>query len=153
MSVNDGAHPVLSKIPLIISPSLRPPQAVTLPMEYKRLNGLPPPSDYSGTLDQIISDAEQFKSIARERLDVRVGAYDKWKKDTEVREIEEKRKIAPGYLDSTHKILQPKRTNTAPNSYSNSASVSPPPPASASANASTSSISELDYVFGKTTLG
>lgn len=136
----------LSKVPLIINPSLRPPQAVTLPFNYNRLPREAQQSAVkSQTLDQIQSDSQNFINTITDRDTQRTNAYNQWIEKVRSNEIEEKRRIAPGYLDSSHKILQPtRRTETT----------SPQSPQSATSNSnnSNSNESELDQVFGKVSI-
>ncbi|CAG78014.1 YALI0F09427p [Yarrowia lipolytica CLIB122] len=106
-------HPLLSQVPLIVSPSIRPPQAVTLPFEYKSLPANMPQAvnedDILDTLGQLSQKLEQLEQDHR----AAVATYQSWRENVDQQTREEQRKIAPGYLDSVDRILVPqKRTET-----------------------------------------
>ena len=104
------AHPLLSQVPLIVSPSLRPPQAVTLPYNYHKLpSSMPAEAGNLETLEQIITDSSGFLDALDSKHTERQEAYASWKKQVLQQEIQEKRRIAPGYLDTSDRILQPLR--------------------------------------------
>lgn len=111
--VTNTAHPLLSQVPLIVSPSIRPPQAVTLPFEYKSLPANMPQAvnedDILDTLGQLSQKLEQLEQDHR----AAVATYQSWRENVDQQTREEQRKIAPGYLDSVDRILVPqKRTET-----------------------------------------
>ncbi|KAG5363406.1 hypothetical protein CJU89_2578 [Yarrowia sp. B02] len=102
-------HPLLSQVPLIVSPSIRPPQAVTLPFEYKSLPANMPQAtredDILDTLGQLSHKLEQLEQDHREA----VATYQSWRDNVDQQTREEQRKIAPGYLDSADRILVPQK--------------------------------------------
>lgn len=138
-------HPILAQIPLIVSPSLRPPQAVTLPFNFNKLpSTAPPPGVKEESLDEIIESSQGFLQVLDERRERRTKAFADWKQHVDKEEIEEKRKIAPGYLDTDNRILQPlKRQETG-----ESDSI---PPESTQQQPS-SEVNQLDKVFGEVSL-
>lgn len=103
------AHPLLSQVPLIVSPSIRPPQAVTLPFEYKSLPANMPQSvredDILDTLSQLGAKLEQLENDHRDA----VATYQSWRENVDQLTREEQRKIAPGYLDSADRMLVPQK--------------------------------------------
>jgi hypothetical protein len=71
-----------------------------------------------------------------------------WEKSIADRELMEKRRVAPGYLDTGIQILEPTRKSVAPNitEHQQAAATSAVPE---SIQASTEAGDELDRVFGK----
>lgn len=106
------AHPILSQIPLIISPFLHLPKAVTLPFNFNKLpSTLPNSSVTQEAVDYIIKDSEQFSHFVSTQHEQREKQYDQWLEDVIQLDLKEKRKIAPGYLDSGNRILQPMKAD------------------------------------------
>uniref|UniRef100_A0A060T3L7 ARAD1C38302p n=1 Tax=Blastobotrys adeninivorans TaxID=409370 RepID=A0A060T3L7_BLAAD len=133
-------HPVLSQIPLIVTS--RPPQSVTLPFNFNKLPSSLPATEVNETLDRVIQDSSLFVEASERRRKDRIGAYEEWKRNVDRREIEEKRRIAPGYLDSSNKILLPTR-NQEPSQHE------PAQDEQDKSNAQQSEISEIDKAFGR----
>ncbi|KAI5820586.1 hypothetical protein BZA77DRAFT_301128 [Pyronema omphalodes] len=120
---------VLSQIPLLASPHISLPSAVTLPYSYQTLpHGLPPPStgsnpgegyivSPSGTVSQtpeavlhsihtLLSHIQSERSEAEE-------AWNTWERGIQERELMEKRRVAPGWLDTGVTILEPVKAGGA----------------------------------------
>lgn len=132
-------------MPLIISPYFQPPKAVTLPVNYTKLpSSLPPAVTITQqdveTVQQNIIQVKEFMETTRNDL---LNEYQQWKSDVESQEVKEKRRIAPGYLDSGNRLLQPvKRADSG----ASSTSTSPPP------LTQNQELNEIDKVFGKVSI-
>lgn len=104
------AQPVLAQIPLIISPFIQPPKAVTLPFNFNKLPPSIPPPPSNCTVEDVENISKSAKQvqefIERTRTELQ-DEYKQWRVEVERREVEEKRRIAPGYLDSGNRMLQP----------------------------------------------
>ena len=96
----------LSQIPLIKSPFVQLPQAVTLPYDYAQLpplSALPIiPSIPSLSSDESDSGAQRQARIAAAR-----SRYEQWESESQARKIREARRIAPGFLDTGVTLLTP----------------------------------------------
>lgn len=135
------AHPILSQIPLIISPFLHPPKAVTLPFNFNKLpSALPASAVTVDAVNYIATDSQQFADFVGAQHAQRKQHYDKWMNGVVERDLKEKRKIAPGYLDSTNRILQPTRLESK---------VEIPSPLSKPVE---QEVNEIDKVFGKVSI-
>ncbi|KAA8917708.1 hypothetical protein TRICI_000147 [Trichomonascus ciferrii] len=140
-----AGHPILTQIPLIVSPSLRPPQAVTLPFNFNKLPSTAPPQNVKEeSLDEIIESSEGFLRALDQRRERREKAFADWKEHVDKEEIEEKRRIAPGYLDTNNRILQPLKRQETGESDSQSPDATQQP--------SSSELNQLDKVFGEVSL-
>jgi len=69
-----------------------------------------------------------------------------WEKSIEDRELMEKRRVAPGYLDTELRILEPTRSTPAPAPIPAPAAPAAAPPVQAGASGGGE---ELDRVFGR----
>ncbi|KAK6495191.1 hypothetical protein TWF481_003217 [Arthrobotrys musiformis] len=160
-----NAHKLLAQIPLTVSPFAGLPTSITLPYDYVSLPAsLPPPSS-----NQIVSPSGQ-SSISPDQLIVDCGnlaahltneaktakeEIEKWVKSIEERELMEKRRVAPGWLDTGVMMLEPtKKSGTpvtggaaAPSSVSEPKSLGVPAPAGYSKQAASPG-EELDRAFG-----
>ncbi|KAI1125865.1 hypothetical protein F5Y10DRAFT_222404 [Nemania abortiva] len=126
---DDRTHPLLAQVPLTVSPFVTLPTAATLPYTYKPMpSTLPPPSTgvtgaggdekpkyvvspsgHAAHPDDIIASCQGLQAhIAKmqedaerelRELDERIRA----------RELAEKRRVAPGWLDSEARLLEPER--------------------------------------------
>lgn len=129
-----GPHPLLAQVPLTVSPFINLPTSVTLPYTYKSVpTTLPPsvtvdPSNPDGKARFIVSlsgehaahpddilagcrSLEQHLNKTRSDADQAINA---WKESIRQRELAEKRRVAPGWLDREEKLLQPSRTSHSP---------------------------------------
>jgi hypothetical protein len=130
----------LSQVRLIISPFYKPPQAVTLPINYNKLpTTLPPQVEADEVLRRICQDSEGFIGSLDGRRNERLNSYKDWKSNVDRQETEEQRKIAPGYLDTTERILQPTRNQA--HSIEEQPGAEPEPKAEDQVN-------EIDQIFG-----
>lgn len=127
-----GTHPLLAQVPLTVSPFINLPTSVTLPYTYKAMPSTLPPSatgitsadsadgtnkpryvvsqsGHAAHPDDIIASCRALQDhicklqadAERElrELDERIKA----------RELAEKRRVAPGWLDSDARLLEPER--------------------------------------------
>lgn len=123
-----GTHPLLAQVPLTVSPFINLPTSTTLPYTYKPMPSTLPPSSITPSTadakppryvisqsghaahpDDIIASCRALQSYVatlqrdseREllELDERIRA----------RELAEKRRVAPGWLDSEARLLEPER--------------------------------------------
>ncbi|EMR10193.1 hypothetical protein PNEG_01466 [Pneumocystis murina B123] len=104
------------KISLIISPSLFIPEPITLPYEYCSLT-LETPKPLEEVFE-CISDIKTSSLNHYEHLNKKFLIWSErlkqWEASAEARYLYEIRKIAPGYLDTNERLLQP--TLTKPSS-------------------------------------
>ncbi|KAJ5602776.1 hypothetical protein N7537_005732 [Penicillium hordei] len=127
-------HPLLAQVPLTVSPFINLPTSVTLPYTYKSVpSSLPPsvtidPSSPDGKARYVVSPSgghaahpddvlaachslEHHLNMARANAD---QAINSWKESIKQRELAEKRRLAPGWLDREEKLLQPSRASMSP---------------------------------------
>ncbi|EWC45925.1 hypothetical protein DRE_04932 [Drechslerella stenobrocha 248] len=113
------AHKLLAQIPLTVSPFAGLPTSITLPYDYVSLPAsLPPPSSSqivspsgqsSISPDQLIADCNNLIAHLTNETKVAKDEIDKWVKSIEDRELMEKRRVAPGWLDTGVMMLEPKK--------------------------------------------
>ncbi len=128
-AVVPGAHPLLAQIPLTVSPFISLPTAPTLPYTYKSLpSTLPPsstgegagtetakpkyvvsPSGHAAHPDEIIASCEALAGHLQKMQDDAAQTLRSWQDAIRDRELAEKRRVAPGWLDREEKILEPQR--------------------------------------------
>ncbi|KAI1135201.1 hypothetical protein F5Y05DRAFT_421631 [Hypoxylon sp. FL0543] len=125
---DDRTHPLLAQVPLTVSPFVSLPTAATLPYTYKAMpSTLPPPasgvtgasddkvkyvvatSGHAAHPDDIVASCRALRDhIARMQDDA-----ERLLRDLEARirdrELAEKRRVAPGWLDSDARLLQPEK--------------------------------------------
>ncbi|KAK9386988.1 hypothetical protein V1515DRAFT_602547 [Lipomyces mesembrius] len=108
--MHDAAtHSFLSQIPLIISPFLKLPQPVALPLNYATLpRGLPPSSTARfNEVKAIVASIDEQQRLATEQQNKSKDKVSQWESDVLRQETMQQRRIAPGYLDSDVHILHP----------------------------------------------
>ncbi|KAL5115600.1 hypothetical protein ACEQ8H_006487 [Pleosporales sp. CAS-2024a] len=127
---DEHPHPLLAQVPLTISPFLSLPTATPLPYSYKSLPSTLPQSilqnaDYvtssagtSAAPDAILASClalqehlQKLEADARQTLR-------QWEDKRKAEDLAEKRRLAPGWLDSRVHILKPETgdaSNTAGN--------------------------------------
>jgi hypothetical protein len=128
-------HPLLAQVPLSVSPFISLPTAPPLPHTYKSLpSTLPPsitvdpssstptepvkyvisPSGHTSSPAEILSSCRALQA----HLSAAHAAADKtiseWEASIKERELAEKRRLAPGWLDSSQKILEPTKAPSNP---------------------------------------
>jgi len=124
------SHPLLAQVPLTVSPFISLPSAVTLPYTYKSVPSTLPPSiavdpnsndkpqyvvSSSGHVarpEDIISSCTALQEhIQRTQADSERAIRD-WEAEIKERELAEKRRVAPGWLDRDEKILEPTKVSS-----------------------------------------
>ncbi|PGH07280.1 hypothetical protein GX51_01824 [Blastomyces parvus] len=119
-------HPLLAQIPLTVSPFISLPTATTLPYTYKSVPSTLPPSaivDPSGLEkaryvispggghaahpSDILASCEALEKHMKKIREDSLAAIKDWEESIKQRDLAEKRRIAPGWLDRDEKLLQP----------------------------------------------
>jgi len=118
-------HQLLAQIPLAVSPFISLPTATTLPYTYKTVPSTLPPSvtvDISGSgkaryvvspgghaahPDEILASCQALEDHMKKLQAEGEAAIRDWEESIKQRELEEKRRVAPGWLDREEKLLQP----------------------------------------------
>ena len=124
---SSGPHPLLAQIPLTVSPFISLPKATTLPYTYKSLPSTLPPSStgedngtdkpkyvvsasgHAAHPDEIIASCQALQAHIQKLQDDAEKAIKDWEAGIKERELAEKRRVAPGWLDRDEKILEPQR--------------------------------------------
>lgn len=125
-----GSHPLLQQTPLSVNPFIDLPKPPTLPHNYASIPSTLPPSaihapsapsnpelpayvtSSSGFAAHPTSIISQNRALLDQLSSQRRDAAEKvrkWEHDIEERELQEKRRRAPGWLDSESKLLQPEK--------------------------------------------
>ncbi|KFZ02778.1 hypothetical protein V501_09460, partial [Pseudogymnoascus sp. VKM F-4519 (FW-2642)] len=128
--MNDSkAHPLLAQVPLTVSPFISLPTATTLPYTYKTLPSTLPPSSTTTTSaagtgskpqyvvspgtghaahpDEILASCRALQAYIAKVQDDAERELRGWEEGRRARELAEKRRVAPGWLDSESRILEP----------------------------------------------
>ena len=138
-------HPLLQQLPLTVSPFLSLPTAVPLPYSYKQLPSTLPPSvtdpqptsqsqsddpqqqppqqaqyvvsqsGHRAHPDQIIASCRDLQAHLRKLQDDARATIQKWDERIRERELAEKRRVAPGWLDvnQNERMLVPERRDVS----------------------------------------
>jgi hypothetical protein len=119
-------------VPLTVSPFISLPTATTLPYTYKTLpNSLPPSSTgddpaaekpkfvvsstgLAAHPEDIIASCKALQDHLKKQQDDAQDLLQRWQVDIAERELAEKRRLAPGWLDRQEKILEPERRGSVP---------------------------------------
>ncbi|KAL9618123.1 MAG: hypothetical protein Q9160_007130 [Pyrenula sp. 1 TL-2023] len=123
------SHPLLAQVPLTVSPFISLPTAVTLPYTYKAVQSSLPPSITADTIgtekpkyvvsssghaakpDEILASCNALQEhIKNARLESQ-NKITEWEAGIRDRELAEKRRVAPGWLDREEKILEPTKAD------------------------------------------
>ncbi|CAG8012940.1 unnamed protein product [Penicillium salamii] len=127
-------HPLLAQIPLTVSPFINLPTSVTLPYTYKSVASILPPSvtvdpsnpdekaryvvsssgEHAAHPDDILAACHSLETHLNKTRSDADQAIAAWEDSIKQRELAEKRRLAPGWLDREEKLLQPSRTSVAP---------------------------------------
>lgn len=120
-------HPLLAQVPLTVSPFVSLPRATTLPYTYKPLPSTLPPSStasavgverekyvmsasgHAASPENIIASCRALESHIQKTQEEAERAIKDWEISLKEEELAEKRRVAPGWLDRTEKILEPQR--------------------------------------------
>jgi hypothetical protein len=118
---------LLAQIPLTVSPFISLPTATTLPYTYKSLpstlprssigdaNGGEKPkyvvssSGHAAHPDEILESCRTLQAHLQKLQDDADRTLQEWEASIRERDLAEKRRIAPGWLDREERILQPGR--------------------------------------------
>ena len=167
-------------MPLTVSPFISLPSATTLPYTYKPLPSTLPPSstaDSSGTErekyivsasghaaspEDIMKSCQALQEHMKKTEEDTEKAIREWEQSLREQDLAEKRRLAPGWLDRSEKILEPERKSLG---VSPSAIAQPQQPASIMDNdindtsgkglhhSEDSAGNELDRAFGSIDIG
>ncbi|KAI9762567.1 MAG: hypothetical protein M4579_000370 [Chaenotheca gracillima] len=128
---DDRPSPLLAQIPLTVSPFVSLPRATTLPYSYKSLPSTLPrsatgevsdsekpryvvsSSGHAAHPDEIIASCQALQKHIQTAQEEADRVLREWDDSIKERELAEKRKVAPGWLDSDAKILEPERKKAA----------------------------------------
>jgi hypothetical protein len=126
------AHPLLAQVPLTVSPFISLPTATTLPYTYKTLPSTLPPSSTGTTStatdekpkyvvsasghaahpDEIVASCKALQAYIAKEQDDADRELKAWEDAIKDRELAEKRRVAPGWLDSEARILEPAKRDS-----------------------------------------
>ncbi|KAI2470829.1 hypothetical protein F4781DRAFT_441433 [Annulohypoxylon bovei var. microspora] len=126
---DDRTHPLLAQVPLTVSPFVSLPTAATLPYTYKTMpSTLPPPisgvtgastpkpkyviapSGHAAHPHDIAASCEALRAHVSKTQAEAARALRDLEDRIRDRELAEKRRVAPGWLDSEARLLQPERS-------------------------------------------
>ncbi|CAD6443484.1 f5e88383-b227-42ae-9e3e-fd86fe42e99a [Sclerotinia trifoliorum] len=128
--MNDNrTHPLLAQVPLTVSPFVSLPTATTLPYTHKTLPSTLPPSStiasdsssdgkpkyvvsssgHAAHPDEIIASCKALQAYIQKAQDDADRELKAWEDAIAARELAEKRRVAPGWLDSDARILEPEK--------------------------------------------
>ncbi|KAE8389115.1 hypothetical protein ETB97_010680 [Aspergillus alliaceus] len=129
-------HPLLAQVPLTVSPFINLPSSVTLPYTYKSLPStlpasvtvdpsdpdaktryvLSPSGEHAASPEEILASCNSLEELLnKSRTDAEKAIKD-WEDSIVQRDLAEKRRVAPGWLDRDEKLLQPSRSMLDPRS-------------------------------------
>ncbi|RDL38665.1 uncharacterized protein BP5553_03005 [Venustampulla echinocandica] len=127
-------NPLLAQVPLTVSPFVSLPTATTLPYTYKTLPSTLPPSStgtpasssaeekapyvvstsgHGAHPDEIIASCRALQAYIQKVQDDADKELREWDEAMAARELAEKRRVAPGWLDSDARILEPERKDAS----------------------------------------
>lgn len=120
-------HPLLAQVPMTVSPFISLPTATTLPYTYKPLPSTLPPSStadangverknyvvsasgHAASPEDIIASSQALQAHIEKSQDDAKKAIEEWESSLRAEELAERRRLAPGWLDRTEKILEPEK--------------------------------------------
>ncbi|KAF7942592.1 uncharacterized protein EAE97_006046 [Botrytis byssoidea] len=131
--MDNRTHPLLAQVPLTVSPFVSLPTATTLPYTYKTLPSTLPPSSTAASAsssdgrsqyvvsssghaahpDEIIASCKALQAYIQKVQDDADRELKAWEDAIAARELAEKRRVAPGWLDSDARILEPEKKTVA----------------------------------------
>ncbi|KAL4787811.1 hypothetical protein BJX76DRAFT_317752 [Aspergillus varians] len=120
-------HPLLAQVPLTVSPFINLPTTVTLPYTYRSVPSTLPPSvtvdssnpdakpryvispsgEHAASPEDILASCKALEQHLNKTKSDADKAIKQWKESISARELAEKRRVAPGWLDRDEKLLQP----------------------------------------------
>lgn len=132
-----GSHPLLEQVPLTVSPFVSLPTATTLSYNYKTMPSNIPPSSlgieaasddpagqpkpkyvvsgsgHAAHPSDIIASCRALQSHVSKMQEDAERELGEFEDRVKTRELAEKRRVAPGWLDSDARILEPERNTSA----------------------------------------
>ncbi|OJJ48411.1 hypothetical protein ASPZODRAFT_140706 [Penicilliopsis zonata CBS 506.65] len=122
-------HPLLAQVPLTVSPFVNLPTSVTLPYTYKTVPTSLPPSvtidasqpdgkaryvvsasgEHAAHPEEILGACRSLEQHLKKTQADAQEAIQRWETSIRERDLAEKRRVAPGWLDRDEKLLQPSR--------------------------------------------
>lgn len=125
--IQPGPHPLLAQVPLTVSPFINLPSTVTLPYTYKSVPSTLPPSvtvdpsnpdakpryvisasgEHAASPEDILASCKALEQHLNKTNTDGDKAIKDWQESISARDLAEKRRVAPGWLDRDEKLLQP----------------------------------------------
>ncbi|KAK8032247.1 hypothetical protein PG990_001981 [Apiospora arundinis] len=132
---NTRTHPLLAQVPLTVSPFVTLPVAATLPYTYKNMPSTLPPSSTTGITnassssssadakpkyvisssghaahpDDIVASCRALQAHVTQMQEEAGRELRALEERIAARELAEKRRVAPGWLDSEARLLEPEK--------------------------------------------
>lgn len=118
-------------MPLTVSPFLSIPTAVTLPYTFRSVPASLPPSvlsdsqngertnfvksasGHAANPEDIIASCQKLQQHMSKSVQDALHLIKSWETEIKERDLAEKRRVAPGWLDRDEKILEPKKSSGA----------------------------------------
>jgi hypothetical protein len=136
-----GPHLLLAQVPLTVSPFINLPASVTLPYTYKSVPSTLPQSvlvdpsnpdskpryvfsssgEHAAHPDEILAACQSLEQHLNKTRSEAESSIKSWEEAIRQRELAEKRRVAPGWLDRDEKLLQPIQPSRAGGSFANKA--------------------------------
>jgi len=130
---DNRSHPLLAQVPLTVSPFVSLPTATTLPYTYKTLPSTLPQSStgtpttsggdksqyvvsssgHAAHPDEIIASCKALKEYIDKVQNDAEKELQSWEEAIKSRDLAEKRRVAPGWLDSDARILEPEKKTSS----------------------------------------
>ncbi|KAF4457762.1 hypothetical protein F53441_386 [Fusarium austroafricanum] len=167
-----GSHPLLEQVPLTVSPFVSLPTATTLSYNYKTMPSNIPPSSlgveaasdnpagqtkpkyvvsnsgHAAHPEDIISSCRALGAYVTKMQEDAERELREFDERIKARELAEKRRVAPGWLDSEMHILEPERSTPAQQQGAGNVPESQNFQSGTNQNATDDQGAELDRVFG-----
>ncbi|KAJ5776950.1 hypothetical protein N7520_000196 [Penicillium odoratum] len=122
-------HLLLAQVPLTVSPFINLPTSVTLPYTYKSITSTLPPSvtvdpsnldakaryvvspsgEHAAHPDEILASCQSLGQHLKKTQSDAESVIKAWEESIRDRDLAEKRRVAPGWLDRDEKLLQPRQ--------------------------------------------
>ncbi|KAL1902795.1 hypothetical protein Sste5346_000706 [Sporothrix stenoceras] len=128
---DNRSHPLLEQVPLTVSPFVHMPRATTLPYRYKTMPSALPPSvieagggakspyvtspaaNLSAHPDDILAKCRALHEHVARLQSEADAELRQFEQRVQERELAEKRRVAPGWLDSEERLLVPEKKESA----------------------------------------
>jgi hypothetical protein len=167
-----GSHPLLEQVPLTVSPFVSLPTATTLSYNYKTMPSNIPPSSlgieaasdnpasqakpkyvvsssgHAAHPEDIMASCRALKAYVTKMQEDAERELREFDERIKARELAEKRRVAPGWLDSEMHILEPEKSTPVQQHGVGSVPEPQETQSGPSANATEDQGAELDRVFG-----